>query len=251
MVDSEYSTYLKMWRASEDYKKKYEQFYAKIKHIVSIYKERQDDICRISDQLDSIISRTEIGSASDLHRGYYCPSLTFDIVVGNVKRGHLLKRLTSRSKKYYVYGFDNDDRMIWCKEFSNSTLVSVEYLIYEGHHRYGFKLSTGLPFFSIAQEEFQNGRITSYLYGHGYHTEEETVWVEWQQECYHYDEIGLAACEVFRVCPAIKDLTHDRLVFSRDNGYLRSYYRETLIGLDESVVVRKGPVYDVHRKREA
>ena len=248
---SEYSKRLKQWNTSEDYAKQYVMFQSIVDHIMSVYKLHKDKIDQMTDQLDEIAVHKEIGSVSDMHRRYYCPSLTHDIVVGNVDRGRLLKRLTPRSKRYFVYGYDHAGRMIWCKEFSNASLVNIETFIYEGEYRYGFTQNMNHPMFAITQEKFQNGRIVNYLYGHGYHAEEEMVWVEWRQECYHYDEIGLKSCDVFRVCPTMMDMTHDKLIFNRDNGYLKNYYRETLIGLDEVEVIRTGPIYNVLTKRKA
>lgn len=239
------------WKKSEDYAKQYVLFQAKVDQIISVYEINKDNICRMANMLDEIATHTEIGSASDLHRGYYCPSLTYDIVVGNVKRGKLLKRLSPKSKRYYIYGFDDSNRMLWCKEFSNKVLVSVEYLVYVEDYRYGFKFSTHHPLFAVTQEKIQNGRIQNYLYGHGFRDGTELVWVEWQEENYAYDEIGLKTCDVYRVRPAVLDLTHDVLKFTRDNGYLRSYYRETLIGFEETEVLRTSPVYEVIPKRKA
>ena len=38
-----------------------------------------------------------------MHRGYYCPSPVYDLLVGNVNRGRLLKRRPAVSYDYIYY----------------------------------------------------------------------------------------------------------------------------------------------------
>jgi hypothetical protein len=251
MDQTGYRKLIKAWKTSEDYAKQYVVFNSMIDQVVSVYKQYKDAIIDMECRLDELAVRTEIGSASDLHRGYYCPSLVYDIYIGNVKRGKLLKRLTSKSKRYYVYGFDQNDLLIWCKEYSNAALVTIECFVYEDGCRYGFSRSVLHPSFSITQEKFEDNRITSYLHGHGFQDIDEMVWVEWLCESYHYDTIGLKTCDVYRIKPMILNLTHEKLVFERDNGFLRNYHIETLIGFDEEIAIRTSPTYDVFVERRA
>ncbi len=52
--------------------------------------------------------RHEIGLGGELmHRGYYCPSLIEDVVVGNTKRGRISKRTTSKAKEPFVKNVQN------------------------------------------------------------------------------------------------------------------------------------------------
>ena len=64
-----------------------------------------------------------------IHRGFYCPSPTFDIVIGNCNRGKLLKRLTSRSKLCYAYYYDENDRMTVIEQY-HSLGTNYELLYY-------------------------------------------------------------------------------------------------------------------------
>lgn len=47
-----------------------------------------------------------------LNRGYYCPSLTRDLWLGNAKRGRLCKKRPPEEKLTYIYGFDESDRLV-------------------------------------------------------------------------------------------------------------------------------------------
>lgn len=54
-----------------------------------------------------------------IHRGYYCPSLIYDIVVGGANRGKLLKR--SKNPTTYVYGFDENGDLVSVKNNDSET----------------------------------------------------------------------------------------------------------------------------------
>lgn len=66
-----------------------------------------------------------------IHRGYYCPSPTADVIVGNVNRGKLLVRLTSKSKPSYKYYFDKNNMITVVDNFTE-TGKSVELIISDG-----------------------------------------------------------------------------------------------------------------------
>lgn len=50
-----------------------------------------------------------------MHRGYYCPSLTEDLWLGNTKRGRLCKKRPPEERLSHIYGFDASDRLITVK----------------------------------------------------------------------------------------------------------------------------------------
>lgn len=68
-----------------------------------------------------------------LHRGFYCPSLILDIIVGNCKRGKLLKHLTLQSKPNYQYGFNKDHQLIISKNISPEFFNEIEIIEYVGN----------------------------------------------------------------------------------------------------------------------
>ena len=86
-------------------------------------KHRRALFCEAADR----IVREERSSGGDcLRQGYYHPSIIADIVVGGVKRGKLLKRITARSKPNFRYGFDADDRLIYTESPYNREIIIHE-----------------------------------------------------------------------------------------------------------------------------
>lgn len=74
----------------------YEKECDRINKKVEILKEKYIDLY---DSYSKQVVRYEVGVGGELmHRGYYCPSLVEDIIVGNAKRGRIAKRITSRTK---------------------------------------------------------------------------------------------------------------------------------------------------------
>ncbi len=57
------------------------------------------------------VVREELSAGSDMTLGYYCPSPVKDLIIGNVHRGKILKRITKRSKPDTKYGFSEDGKM--------------------------------------------------------------------------------------------------------------------------------------------
>lgn len=80
------------------------------------------------------VSRQEFASGGNsLHRGYYCPSPVQDIIIGNCKRGKLLKKNQKNSKLSYKYCYDREDRLILVFQYAHelkNKLASIELLIY-------------------------------------------------------------------------------------------------------------------------
>lgn len=108
--------------------------------------------------------RKEFASGSSLHRGFYCPSPVFDIVVGNAKRGKLLKKVTARSKPSHEYDFDAEGRLLRCRTRSHSdgSIVSTEYLVYESDMRYGLCFDAQNRLLNISEEAYHDGRLVHY-----------------------------------------------------------------------------------------
>lgn len=94
------------------------------------------------------------GTRSNLHRGYYCPSLIEDLVVGNTHRGRLLKN-KPLNKPQYTYGFDENDNLI----LANSPW-SKEIIVREGTE-IGITISDG-EIQELSECIYEDGRIKSY-----------------------------------------------------------------------------------------
>ena len=77
----------------------------------SIAKDRNDNVLSLFEEADKKVVREEMCSGSDMFLGFYNPSPVYDLIVGNVHRGRLLKRITKSSKPSHKYGFDQNGRL--------------------------------------------------------------------------------------------------------------------------------------------
>ena len=251
MERSERIKRIREWEQTAEYKLQYTQHQTATDRIVSVVEEFRSMFLRDATEYEKRVVRTEAASNGDLHRGYYCPSLTYDLVVGGVKRGNLLQRLTKRSKSYYLYGFDKEDKLIWCKYIMNNVHVKTEYLFYCGNHVYGLTTYTDGRIEAVTEEEYCEGKLISYVYILMLPDYMCSEWVEMRKEVYYYDNQGLLMCEWYRLFPYLHDLRHERIFFNRINGFLSEHYWQTIIGVEQEQVVRESGLYHSLVKREA
>lgn len=198
----------------------------------------------------------EYASGSTLHRGYYCPSPTYDIIVGNTKRGKLLKRLTVVSKPSHEYGFDANGKLLYCKWLRKGKPIYTEYLVYEDQCIFGITVSQDGNLAVLTEEILHNGTLTDYSYGLFLPKDGSFFCVEISQEHYTYDAEGLFTCDMHRfmqtpfVHPGIAEhvlavipkavYQHiGKYQFRRENGHLISYTNQ------------QGHEYQVFMKRKA
>lgn len=143
------------------------------------------------DKAMNTVVREELSAGSDMTLGYYCPSPVLDLVIGNVHRGKILKRVTKRSKPDTKYGFTEDGKM--------AVFVNLPPEGYSDYDVRGFvlydestvtyicfrKTEEGTEPEWIAQEEHDlQGKIVRYTFGlfNGFRCKEI------QQEIYSYDD---------------------------------------------------------------
>ena len=124
------------------------------------------------DKANETVVREELCSGSDMTLGYYCPSPVQDLLIGNVHRGKILKRVTKRSKPEIKYGFSEDGRMAVFIELPPEGFTNYDVRGFVLHDENTvtyicFKKSEGraLPNW-IAQAEYdKQGRIICYTFG--------------------------------------------------------------------------------------
>lgn len=202
------------------------------------------DIDAHQESFEARIERTEVGQASLLHRGFYDPSPVDDIIIGNAKRGKLLKRLSPRSKDYIVFCFDDQGRMIMVKKFWNGKQCYTEYLQHQNDQVFGVCININGEITEIVHENYDCQRIACYrkvLY-----SKSEGI-ISVGEEYYFYDEQGLKACEVhtffqnpFEGGKWIDN--QNNYEFERENGYLSQYVCTT---------EKMKTVYQVYVERKA
>lgn len=184
--------------------------------------------------------RKEYASGSTLHRGFYCPSPTYDIIIGNTKRGKLLGHLTKASKPSHEYGFDADGRLLYCAWLRDGQPTQTEYLVYEGDRILGITLDHDGSLSCLTEETLHNGRITHYLQGLFLPMEQSFRCTEVSYEHYGYDTEGLASCDMHHYMQTVfvpaglperalallpKEVYRHigKYLFRRENGLLISY----------------------------
>ena len=98
------------------------------------------NVLQQKDRLREQVHTVEYCFGSELHRGWYCPSIVCDLVVGGCSRGRLVKK--PRSDKYsFKYYFNSDNKLVIVDRFCREMLNSSEYLIYEGDIVRGYTFS--------------------------------------------------------------------------------------------------------------
>ena len=178
-----------------------------------------------------------------LYRGFYCPSPVYDLIVGNARRGNILKKPNKKSKPTHRYGFDDSGRLIWCQ---NNEHKCYEYLVYEGSQVYGLSFDATGTFLSISEETYAGGNLISFYVADFYaaHPFECIL----KAELYEHDNLGLCTTKLFDFTPpfvSIPDFmkewrTQELLCqphchcignyhFERKDGMLASYRRYDLI----------------------
>lgn len=184
--------------------------------------------------------RKEYASGSTLHRGFYCPSPAYDLIVVGTKRGKLLKRFTAASKPSHEYGFDANGRLLYCKWFHNGQPADTEYLVYEEHCIYGITMSKDGNLTYFTEEALECGRLTDYSHCMFLPLNGVPSCLEISQEHYEYDTQGLSSCDmhhymqtkatppglpesVLAMIPKEVCRHIGKFQFQRENGLLVSY----------------------------
>ncbi len=128
------------------------------------------------------VSRWEYSRGGEvLHRGYYCPSPIFDIVVGNASRGHLLKRVSKSKAPDFTYGFSKDGRLViadgpYC-HLEGAYPALKEVILHTNELQIGLGLEVWQEKYRLNRVSicrYQDGRILSYVLGTGWNPDTET-----------------------------------------------------------------------------
>lgn len=122
-----------------------------------------------------------------LHRGFYCPSPVFDLIVGNSRRGRILKKPSKRSSPAFTYGFDSNGKLQWSRDHLTNT---YEYLIYEDEKIYGLSVGEDSNYCTLSEETYQGKKLVSFYVVHYYDMLPRPCIMD--AEIYQYDEEGLS-----------------------------------------------------------
>lgn len=132
------------------------------KQIGSVYDKYKSLYSELNDNAERNCVRWEYSKGSKfLRRGYYCPSLVEDIIIGNCSRGTLTDKVSARSK-YFKYGYDVCDNMIIVK---NDSYGQNEFLIRENNSEIGITFDRVYCIESISECIYDSSdRLISYTY---------------------------------------------------------------------------------------
>lgn len=214
----------------------------RIEKIAEIYSNSYRDLY---EKAKRNVIRTEYGLGGELlHRGYYCPSIIFDIIVGNAKRGRIVKKMPKKNPEL-VYGFDTEGRIITVDKES-----SKEFIITEEMHELGITFSEIGGICCVSECIYDSvGRIKNYG-NYLYHSFEKRV-VGFHKEEYKYEEDKMIV-GWYQFSDDEKNssvLIRERYIFEVENTYLKNY---RVGGADKEVTELKegkGRIYNVSVKR--
>ena len=204
----------------------YEEVCEKFNEIMSfLKKESYENV--FNEIHKTVVRREQATGGACMRRGYYCPSLVMDIILGNVNRGRLIKRLRNQ-KVNYTYGFDDLGRLVTIIEHTEVGDF-FEYIIHDGDVQYGVQFHhyrwSGKEYLHLISKCcYEGNKLKSYekyLY-----QDDEKTFSEYQGEFYHYSKDCLEYERIFvlrgmeRRLP-INEIT--RYKFKIENGFLVNF----------------------------
>lgn len=158
-----------------------------------------------------------------LHRGYYCPSIVQDIVIGRSNRGRLLKRLGAKEPDF-IYGFDENRQL---RTVRRSFLREV--IIRQNDSEIGIGISNyDNRIETVSECKYDGGKIKSYALCtcNMYDAEFDKI-LSVDKELYNYSD-GKMSVDMFQLMSKISN--HVRYNFPVEDGYLTSYTYEEFNG---------------------
>lgn len=186
------------------------------------------------------IIENEVGGYSNLHRGFYCPSPVFDLVIGNVRRGRILKRPNKSSKFTHRFGFSETGDLLFCETILNGNVVFTEYIIYQCNSIYGITVTSDYTLAKVSEECYHDGKLLHYSFADILPEQEGIVCFNYHKELYTYDSIGLKSCVWKSFMPYTKTFEEELYVFEREEGFLVSYTaidRSVQDGIADNVLI--------------
>ncbi|WP_227936421.1 hypothetical protein [Alkalihalobacillus deserti] len=139
-----------------------------IAELVNIKHDFGNKLFELRAAVEEQVVRLEYSKGGEtIHRGFYCPSLVQDIVVGGAKRGRLFKKKIPEFGNYsYEYGFDKDGRLLRIKgmhEFSTpDSGFDEEFLLYNGNVVYGLEFTHIGELELVSRCFYDNGKLLKY-----------------------------------------------------------------------------------------
>lgn len=109
----------------------------KAKHMYAKYVNMHDELLAVRQKRTARVEYSR-DKSHGLRLGYYCPNPIKELVIGNVKRGRILKRKSSFASADIIFFFDENNELIGAEEKFNVT--AKEYYLKQHYiiHEYGY-----------------------------------------------------------------------------------------------------------------
>ena len=185
-----------------------------ISEIVKQYADQYDALKKITDETTA---RIEYCIGAEVHRGFYCPSLVEDIVIGNVKRGRIAKR--TPKKPSYTYCFDKNNYLI-----SVISEFNREFIIRDGEREIGITYFDDFKCIGdvVSVCEYRQGRLSRYLLAG---VRSSDVWsIRKEEYSYTEDEMTVDIHDGRAWSADDWGDTHMLYSFPLENGYMTGTY---------------------------
>lgn len=181
-----------------------------------------------------------------MHRGYYCPSPTFDLVVGKCNRGKLLDSNVNK-KVSFEYYFDSQKRLVAVIQPS----IYSELIIYIDSRSLGLSFDKDKCLNTITECNYKNGTIQAYTRCF-YNCYTDDI-ASYEKEAYTYKDDLLQATEAYVFLPDTHLLNHEKYTFEHDDmNYLKTYkVTEYINGEEKQDSLWKFQVFEIAKKRKA
>lgn len=139
-------------------------------------------------------------NARYLHRGYYCPSPFWDLVISNARRGKLIKHPNKRSKITHRYLYDEQNRLMVAIANLPNGKTKTEYLVYGSDSVCGFAFDAWGTLVGVSEELYEGDRIRSYFCGSCFNHEADHLdfgITDFHYEAYYYSGETLQEVDYF------------------------------------------------------
>lgn len=197
------------------------------------------------------VAYSQVAANATIHRGVYCPSPVYDILIGRTRRGRILQRPTQRSNITHRYYFDNNGKLCYVKSIYKGRHTSTEFLIPEEERIYGITLGLDGKLTAVCVESYIADMLQSYCLTEYCWIGSEVSCFRFRLEEYGYDNEGLSVCDVYTFNPMLQLCEHERYHFECKDGYLSSYTVSKLVGNEKGENNSDGHVFDITIKRKA
>lgn len=197
------------------------------------------------------IAYSQVAADGTIHRGVYCPSPIYDIMIGRTHRGRILQKPTKRSNITHQYHFDRNGRLCCIKRLYKGKHVSTEFMLYRDEKTLGITLDLNGILVAVCEEYHHEGKLQHYCYAEYCQYNQQSCCFRFRLEEYGYDREGLCSCDVHTFNPILQRYEHELYQFERKEGYLSSYTVTKLVGNGKAENTWDGHVFDIKVKRKA